>query len=113
MTNESFQRTLTLTTIPLGMCLSTTQLLVLLVACPPGPDPLTNCSSSSSSLRTGRAVSSFLPAANTQGSPGGRDLSREDKQGEPLHTSRPDTLYARLINGKSRDMSGANARRLL
>lgn len=38
---------------PVGLCRSTTQLLVVLVACPPGPDPLTNCSSRSSSASTG------------------------------------------------------------
>lgn len=58
---------LTFTTMPVGMCLSTTQLLVLLVACPPGPDPLTNCSSRSSSFNTGRSMRSFLPAAKTNG----------------------------------------------
>lgn len=57
------------TTIPVGMCLSTTQLLVLLVACPPGPDPRTNCSSRSSSCKTGRSIWYFLPAAKTNGHP--------------------------------------------
>lgn len=45
------------------MCFSTTQLLVLLVAWPPGPCPFTNCSSSSLSFRASRAGRSFLPAA--------------------------------------------------
>lgn len=96
---------LTLTTIPLGMCLSTTQLLVLLVACPPGPEPLTNCSSKSSSLRLGRSIRSFFPAVNTLGSPTGRDLRRADKQmGVLLHTCITDTLHMRLKNGKPRDI---------
>lgn len=60
---------LTFTTIPVGMCLSTTQLLVLLVACPPGPDPRTNCSSRSSSWSIGRSIWYFLPAAKTHGHP--------------------------------------------
>ncbi len=60
---------LTFTTIPVGTCLSTTQLLVLLVACPPGPDPRTNCSSRSFSWTTGRSIWCFLPAAKIHGHP--------------------------------------------
>lgn len=97
------QKTLTFTTIPLGICLSTTQLLVLLVACPPGPDPLTNCSSRSSSFRIGRSNSPFLPAAKTHGSPGGRGILG-DILGEPLQKTRLDTLFTQPMMGKSRDI---------
>lgn len=92
----------TFTTIPVGTCLSTTQLLVLLVACPPGPDPLTNCSSSSSSLRTGRSIRSFLPATRTNVSPAGGGLNTEKILVEPLHMTR---LDRQLMRGKSLDMS--------
>lgn len=91
-----------MTTIPLGMCLSTTQLLVLLVACPPGPDPLTNCSSSSSSFRAGKSARLFLPAAKTQGTPGGSGLGSGVR--DLLHRTRLDTLYIQLMNGTSRDI---------
>lgn len=87
------------------MCLSTTQLLVLLVACPPGPDPLTNCSSSSSSFRAGRSIRSFLPAVQTSSSPDELGVSRGEPLGEPLHNSRLDTLYMQLLSGRRRDMS--------
>lgn len=89
----------------MGICLSTTQLLVLLVACPPGPDPLTNCSSSSSSFRTGRSVRSFLPALNTFVSPVGSGLRNGEMPGDPLHMTRLDSLCIDPMSGKSRDIS--------
>lgn len=39
--------------IPVGICVSTTQLAFLLTAEPPGPPPLTNCSDKSFSLILG------------------------------------------------------------
>ena len=45
LTNFKFR--LTFTTTPVGLCLSITQLAVLLMLCPPGPLPSINCSSSS------------------------------------------------------------------
>lgn len=65
----------TLTTRPEGTCFSTTQLLVLLVAWPPGPCPFTNCSSRSLSSREKGAGWSFLPAAWTGGTLATRDSS--------------------------------------
>lgn len=87
------EQILTFTTIPLGMCLSTTQLLVLLVACPPGPDPLTNCSSRSSSFKTGRSINPFLLAAKRHGSPDGCGLSSRRTLEEPVNAPRLVTLY--------------------
>lgn len=95
----------TFTTIPVGMCLSTTQLLVLLVACPPGPDPLTNCSSSSSSFRTGRSIRSFLPAAKTSVSPAGSGFSSGQILGDPLQRTRLNTLFIQLMIEKTPDIS--------
>lgn len=95
----------TFTTIPVGMCLRTTQLLVLLVAWPPGPDPRTNCSSSSSSFRTGRSVRSFLPAARTRVSPDGVGLNNGERPGAALHTTCVHTLSTRRVQRTSSDIT--------
>lgn len=104
MQTYKFKTLLTFTIVPLGMCLSTTQLLVLLVACPPGPDPLTNCSSRSFSFKTGRSISPFLLAASTKTSPGRRGLSSGKLLGEPLHKLPVNKLYIELMDGGSRDI---------
>lgn len=90
------------------MCLSTTQLLVLLVACPPGPDPLTNCSSRSSSFKSGRSISRFLLATKTHGSPDGRGLSTWKTLDEPVNATRPVTLYKQLMKGRRRGILKLN-----
>lgn len=61
------ENTITFTTIPDGTCFRTTQLLVLLVACPPGPSPLTNCSFSSASVSGTSCKELLFPAAHGEG----------------------------------------------
>ena len=92
----------TFTTIPVGMCLSTTQLLVLFVACPPGPDPRTNCSSRSSSFRTGRSMRSFFPAAKTHAGPAtGATLRRGALVRDLPHGIHLDAEYTELISSST------------
>lgn len=61
------QNPITFTTIPDGICFRTTQLFVLFVAWPPGPSPLTNCSSNSASLSSRRFKEFFFLAAWSKG----------------------------------------------
>ena len=110
----------TLTTMPEGTCLSTTQLLVLLVAWPPGPWPFTNCSSSSCSSRESSAGRSFLPAACTRVAtvPGDRSSSFSQSRspqgtGHTLVSgagkrNRPEVLMAR----RSQDLDQTERRAL-
>lgn len=96
--------------MPDGMCLRTTQLLVLLVACPPGPDPLTNCSSKCSSFRLSKSIRSFFPAARMRGKPTdtGDKRSRPGNLGSrvnvcPAITISRDSTYDGISSSYGRD----------